>query len=518
MAKRSTRLTIGILRLRPGWRILLEQLGPAYEVIRKWDDVTPARFSAIIIDDVPDSAELQSLAAYAAGGGALLDAGHYLRTIQRDRIERRRIHWVTPSAGDNVFGHIGLTDIHAPAWVHRDANHLGGTIYLGEHGGGPIASLAFDPGALLRNTQSVRAQFHIRTRPYPNEIVARVSRGELRGIAEAALRWLHARRELPYVHRWRFPGHLPSIFSYRIDSDYGTREQIASLHSVAREHDIRMTWFLHTQAHEGWLDAFAAMRDQEMALHGFRHRTFRSYEENRANIAEAAALLEREGIPFTGFAAPNGFWNINLARAVADAGLIYSSEFSLDYDDLPFHPVLYGDFSPALQVPIHPICIGSMVRVKIGPGTMKEYFRDVIERRFRLREPIILYHHPGHEHWDVMADSLQRIRELGITNITMGEYAAWWLRREQVRFEAWSHDDAIEASFKNMESDVELAVRDTRGRYGFIREQGTWGQEAITWNDAPEPMPAPSDIGTIRRWNPVLLRHSIEDLTSRARQ
>lgn len=511
-------MTIGILRLRPGWRILLEQLGPAYEVIRRWDDVTPERFSAIIIDDVPDSAELESLAAYTANGGALLDAGYYLRTVQPERIKARRISWAAPSAGDAVFGHIGLTDIHAPAAVHRDANHLGGTIYLGEHGGGPIASLAFDPGALLRDTRSARTQFHMRTHPYPNEIVAKVSRGELRQIVEAALRWLHARRELPYVHRWRFPGHLPSIFSYRIDSDYGTRGQIQAMYSVARDHDIRMTWFLHTQAHEGWLDLFAGMQDQEMALHGFRHRTFRSYEENRANIAEAAALLEREGIPFTGFAAPNGFWNINLARAITDAGLLYSSEFSLDYDDLPFHPVLHGDFSPALQVPIHPICIGSMARVKIVPETMKGYFREVIERRFRLREPIILYHHPGHEHWDVMADSLSRIRELDIKNITMGEYAAWWLRRERVRFEAWCDGDAIDIRFRTMEDDVELAVRDISGRYGFIAEDGIRQMGTILWNDAPEPMPAPSNIGTIRRWSPNLLRHSIEDLISRVRQ
>lgn len=506
------------MKLWPGWRIILEQLGVAYEVIRRWDGVTPERFSAIIVNDIPDSTEMEVLDAYMREGGGVLDAAAWLPAVEPAMIGNRGIGAMVPAADDDLFRHIWLADLDTRVKLHREATWMGGAVYLGDRGGGAIACLAFDPGTLLRDVRSVRRQFHAPASPYPNEIVARVSKGEIRRIVEAALRWLHARRGLPYVHRWHFPGRLPCIFCCRIDSDYGTREQVESLHAVARDHDIAMTWFLHAEVHAGWLERFAAMDDQEMALHGYRHRTFRSYEENRANIAAAAALLEREGIPFTGFAAPNGFWNVSLARAVADAGLVYTSEFSLDYDDLPFHPELYGDSSPVLQVPIHPICIGSLARVKAGAAVMKEYFRGVIDRGFRLREPVILYHHPGHEYWDVIADSFRCVRGFGIVNMTMGEYAAWWLRRERVRFEAWYDGDAIGARFRTAEPDVELAVRDAAGRYGFIARDGAHRYADIAWDAAPEPVAAPADIRKIRRWSPLLLRHSIEDCTSRARQ
>ncbi len=516
----TNRLTIGIVRLRPGWRIILDQLGVAYEVIRRWEGVSPERYSAIIVDAAPDTPAREAIGAYLRDGGAVLDGGgYYLPAAEPRSFRRRFVRRVAADPGDDLFGGLWLAGAGATVRVHRDAGLMGGTVYLGRRGAGAIAHIPFDPGALAADTSAVRKQFPAPSRRLPDEIVAEVPKGELRRIAAIALRWLHTSRGLPYLHRWYFPERLPGIFCFRIDSDYGTPAQTAALHAVAREYGIRMTWFLHVEAHHGWLDRFAAMSDQEMALHGYRHRTFPGYEENLANITEAAALLRRAGIPFTGFAAPNGFWNPELSRAIADAGLLYSSEFSLDYDDLPFHPDLYGEKSPALQVPVHPVCIGSFLRAKAGPEQMKRYFREIIRRKFRAGEPVILYGHPGHEHWEVIADSFAYVRELGVENLTMGDYAAWWLRRAETRFEAFFDGAAVEVRFRGEHDAVRLALHDAVGRIAFIGGDGRWPLDAMEWGPPPAPPePPPAEIGRVRRWSPTLLRHSIEDYNSRARQ
>ncbi len=515
----ENRLTIGIVRLRPGWRIVLDQLGVAYEVIRRWEDVSPDRYSAIIVDAEPDSSGLKALETYLQEGGAVLDGGHYLPMVEPKKIRRQSLRSIAADAADELFRDIWLADIDASVLLHRESDRMGRTVHLGQRGAGFVAYVPFDIGELIRDGTSRRRPFYAALRSLPNEIVARVSKGEIRRIVEIALRWLHARRGLPYVHRWYFPGRLPSIFCFRVDSDYGTPAQIDALYSVAREYRMRMTWFLHVDAHHEWLDRFGAMGDQELALHGYRHRTFGGYEENLANIMEAAALLKRADIRFTGFAAPNGFWNPALCRAVEEAGLLYSSEFSLAYDDLPFYPDLYGKRSPVLQVPIHPICIGSMLRGKADPEMMKEYFRMVIRRKLQRHEPVILYGHPGHERWDVTADSFAYVRELGVENFTMGEYAAWWLKREETRFDATFNGDSVTVRFRRYRDGVHLALHDGQGRLGFVGADGCWRLSALEWS-APVRSgdPSPADIRRAREWSPALLRHGIEDYNARARQ
>jgi hypothetical protein len=261
------------------------------------------------------------------------------------------------------------------------------------------------------------------------------------------------------------------------------------------------------------------MRDQEIGVHCYRHKTFGTFEENAANIGAARSLIERAGIDPVGYASPNGFWNAGLARAIEQHRFEYSSELSLDRDDLPFHPWARGDFMDALQLPVHPICIGSLLRVKASDDAMKRYFRWTIDRKVQEQEPVILYHHPGHEKADVMADSFEHAQQRGLRNITMGEYARWWRRRLGVRHDISYRDGTIAVRTRIPQGDVALALRGRDGSVGFIEGDGEWREDEIAMIPAPERrVEMPDDIARARGFNPRMLRHALEDFNSRKRQ
>jgi hypothetical protein len=338
-------------------------------------------------------------------------------------------------------------------------------------------------------------------------------------LVEHMLQWLHDRRGLPYVRKWRFPGQWRNVFCYRIDSDYGTQQQVKLLYDVASEHDIAMTWFLHVEAHSEWLSLFSEFRNQEIAVHGYRHRTFGSYDANLGNISEAKYLLKREGFSPDGFAAPNGRWNPAVARAAEDHGFSYASEFALDYDDLPFFPWLRYRFSDLLQVPIHPVCIGSLLRVHASDRSMKEYFRSIADRKLRREEPIIFYHHPGHGHPEVMADTFDYMREQGIRNITMGEYVRWWRRRATTTFAPVYDGRTIAVHSGNVDDGVMLCVDLPDGTRGFIGLEGEFPLQKIAWGKREDQeIELPKGLSGIRRRSIRTIQHSIEDFNARVRQ
>lgn len=519
----NQRLTIGVDAVEPGLFLLLEQLGVAFEEIGDWGVVSAADYAVIIITRAVDAGREAAVARYLAGGGSVLETGAWLHRLRGAPIKRRWVDSIAPAPQDDLFGDVWLVDIERAVRHYADADHLRGLVACREFGGGAIASVPFSPAALFTDSGRRRKRFDAGTEIAPDEIVARVAKGELRRVFERALQWLHEARGLPLLHRWRFPGEAESLFAYRIDSDYGTREQIEALHAAAERCAMPMTWFLHVAAHRPWLALFTTFERDEIGLHCVRHRTFETYEENAANIAEGLRLMEEMPLHPKGFAAPNGFWNRNLARAVADAGFDYASEFSLDYDNFPLVPNLPGPVEsgasgPVLQIPIHPVCIGSLRRAKVPADAMQRYFRRTIDRMLHLREPAILYHHPGHEEWDVMEDSMRHARDRGAHPTTMGAYARWWRRRGLVRFEATLAGDAIVVRRDDAHEDVRIAMTTSDGRLAFIANDGACLAD-VHWRPAPEPaVERPAEIGRLRRFSLRTLRHTIEDFNARARQ
>ncbi len=94
--------------------------------------------------------------------------------------------------------------------------------------------------------------------------------------------------------------------------------------------------------------------------------------------------------------APRGLWNAALDRAMADLGHVYSSDFGLDIDSLPF-------FTPSgvLQIPVHPF---SPERYAIyledaglgppGARAVIDHYVSALERQVASGRLAHLYGHP----------------------------------------------------------------------------------------------------------------------------
>ena len=151
------------------------------------------------------------------------------------------------------------------------------------------------------------------------------------------------------------------------------------------------------------------------------------------NLNSGLAKLQKHNIIPEGFVAPFGQWNSSLGQALEDLDFNYSSEFAIDYDDLPFYPYFNNHFSRVLQIPIHPISLGRMRRSHFNKEEMKLYFLRISQRNISLKLPIILYHHPHHQLFEVLDDYFAFINEIELPNFSMTEYATWWKKRNKVK-------------------------------------------------------------------------------------
>jgi len=490
-----TRLAVGIIERETAWSRVLEQIGVATEHVADLSTLSPATHSVLIVNRTLDDMALKAIEAYVTAGGNVLDTGPLVSRLDRTALRSRWFGTISPAPAERAFAGVGLADIELRLRVHRDATYLHGLLALLPLGKGAIFHLPLPLSRLLLDTSARRRGFPAQTPRPPNERVARIAKGEIRRIVDAVLRMAHFRSGLPYIHRRWLPGAAQGVLCYRIDSDSGSREQILALHEAAQAHHTRLTWFLHTEAHEGWLDLFTTFARDELALHGYRHATYDTLEENLVNQSEALRLLNDAGIQPDGLAAPYGIWNPAVAHTVARLGLNYSSEFALDYDDLPFHPIIDGRETRALQLPIHPICIGSLRIAHASSETMKLYFRRVIDKTVARREPTLLYHHPTHEHIGVMEDTLAYARTCEVTSWTMGELAEWWRRREATAYSAWYGNNQITVVPRACAGEDVMIEIERPGEYALLplNQEQHVVCTSLQWN----PMIVPSEGGVI---------------------
>ena len=130
---------------------------------------------------------------------------------------------------------------------------------------------------------------------------------------------------------------------------------------------------------EDRLNNYALFDKQEMAIHCDKHYIYDNTEDNYYNILKADKKLKKCEINATGFAAPFGEWNSSLDKTLQKLELEYSSEFALDYDDLPFYPYYNNEFSKVLQIPIHPISLGRLRRSHFNENEMLQYYINLIK-------------------------------------------------------------------------------------------------------------------------------------------
>lgn len=377
-AKDAQSLTVGLAELTYGWLQILEQEGVPFEVCDLMD-LHPKRYAVVIVNREPDELETIKLGFYQDAGGR----------------------------------------VYAPE---------------------------FDVDAAILDTGSALRSFVQMDGKAAGEVVARVEKGAIRRQVTDALRSMFAECKLPYVHRWYYPGAYRSAFAFRVDADGYDADSFGTTLEVARDANFTMTWFIDTGALPSDFGLLRDLRqaDQDVQLHCFLHQTFGDYGRNLANIVVAQQTMHEQGFSAVGYAAPFGIWHSRINRAMEDAGSIrYSSEFRLAYDDLPFYPVVRGKrLSRIMQVPVHPICLGTMLSTgAAAPPGMWDYWKSVLDVRYAQGEPMFLYGHPIGRlgaYPQILSTAIQYARaKEGVWETTLTEFHNWWRVRQAMTCLAW---------------------------------------------------------------------------------
>ncbi len=417
---------IGVFGANPGWEKILDQIGVSWFRIDSVQSVDPNKYSCVIIVREMSHDELSIISGYLREGGAVIDTRGQL--IKQNPV-RRKLRTLYPDS-DPVFRHIEYIKVDHNCLVHQFSDLLGGSVWFDP---APQRSLAFVglPLNLFAGIQPlVHTQFKSSRLPAVAERTAARSSDSYLEVILTVLKKLHTKSGLPLVHKWWMPDPDKQVGTFRIDTDFGSNAAIESAAAPALESKVPITWFLHVEAHEGWLSHFHRYPQHEIAIHCYRHSEFQTRQQYTADISRALRLLQAHGFNPSGYAAPYGVWSLELGEALADQAFNYSSEFGYDYDSLPS----VSSVSRTLQLPVHPLSAGSFSRFRFTTEMIKDYFDEIVRLKSLQHRPLHLYHHPndGHEN---MFRSIFKSQDQETTDwLTYSEWAAWWKMRSSSSF------------------------------------------------------------------------------------
>ncbi len=499
------KLKTGLLGKSIGWEILLTQIGVGYERIDSISEIN--NYPVVVVADETDKEIATAINLYLQQGGGVLFSSSVFRLITnlpKTDLKNVFVKYLNPDK-DGIFADPEIIDIYTKVKIPTQANHLRSnkgefSVFTGKYLNGYIVVIPFDTGLLVVDDRSKKKSFYSQSKRLPYEEVSLVSKGSLRRLISRSLEYLFHSGRLPFTHKWFYPKDAATVFIFRVDTDFGTKEQVEQLYKLSKKYNIPITWFVDTKSQQNWVNHFAEMQNQEIGVHCYEHRNYNSYAENYSNIKKGYDLLKNAGIEPRGFAAPFGKWNASLAQAISDLGFSYSSEFSYDYDNLPSTSLVYHSLSGTLQIPVHPICIGSLRRQGFSSIEMTEYFLNEIEKKLKLHEPIIFYHHPTHKNWDVVENIFKKINDLNIPTMKMCEYADWWKKRV-----------AVLNSLESQE-DVYTRIISPGGKEKIINVDNCIDADNYRWTEKPKNVHAPEDIARIRKINKWMLVHKLENL------
>jgi hypothetical protein len=495
-------IKIGIVGRSDGWRQLLTQEGVPWAIVT--DSFFSLDFSAVVASDDVNDREAEMLRRYLILGGSVLCSAKVYERIRQSTSQLVHIDYLV-SGPNSAFGPLGIIDIRATCQLAWNANELQTSrgilaAHVGRYGHGHIIALPFNPADFIGDARSTVKSFYSPERRLPFETVSLVSKGEVRLLVSRCLEMLHHRRDMPYAHVWYYPDGARSLFAFRVDTDYGTEDQINALYLLLRRDYRSATWFVNAKGQEKFLKLFKELNDQEIALHCFEHRTFPDYERNVENIDKAKTALHNIGLEPRGFAAPFGGWNSELGRAIMESGFVYSSEFAYDYDNVPSVPLL-PQGEGVLQIPVHPICIGSLKRHGYSDNQMMKYFSSVIQRKLSMREPIVFYHHPVDGHDEVVEWLFREIQREGIPSATMLEYAQWWNARTSAIPPIDYSDKALQIGGGKFDKSIRVHITKPDGTEAIVPPSKQIELAAVHWNPKPPAWIMPQDYVRARRFN-----------------
>jgi hypothetical protein len=331
-----------------------------------------------------------------------------------------------------------------------------------------------------------------------------------------------------------FPFPYRSAFGFRADLDEPFPDDYARFAKARRPIEDCTTHFVSTHAYGDNADVLRDLLRLETQSHGHYHVVYRDLGANFRNLERAHAILTGFGFTPTGFAAPEGRWNLGLDSALEQLGYTYSSDFQLGYDDLPFFPWRGDRFSQVLQVPIHPICDGLFLEAGASGRVVADYLVSVVRSKIEAGELAFVYGHPERRLGrmpEVLTSLAAEVeRHALLWRVTLTEFARWWRWRSERRWSIVPKGDwRFEVQFDDWSNDYALGLEIVRGPHvALVPVTGPrmalrlddLAYERRTWRidlPAPEPWPRPRGLKAAIRaaldWETVT---PLQDLPTRS--
>ena len=481
------RITTGITHLLPEWEIVIQQIGFPFEVVSLQKSILIDQYSVIIVTKTGVQSLKDILLKYIKYGGSILaeaDVAKWLFDIENIPTF---VSTIEPN-DDPIYNDVLPGFIQTKLFLPQNAEML-----ESESGRKLVQTYTFGKGTaiilpggfsnIILDARVKRRNFPTRASHLPSERVGRISKHTIREVVQRSLEHLHFVRQLPFLSLSPFPDEKQSIFNFRIDTDFASEKEIDSLYQLCLKHDISANWFVETKSTRDNIGQFARMQYQEIGLHCYHHKVSSSYFFNKSNIKEGCQILNNANIPFYGFAAPYGEWNIPLAKAVEGAGFIYSSEFTLDYDNLPFYPYLNSHFSSVLQIPIHPISTGRLRNARHMEDDMKKYFEDVIQNRIEHNLPFFFYDHPSSGNIQVLNWLLQHLNKKNISTISLQDYANWWKKRMEIIWAPEFDAGRIVTNWKHSNSSMYVIIKKSPKELVLTKMENVINLNTLKWQN-----------------------------------
>ena len=327
-------------------------------------------------------------------------------------------------------------------------------------------------------------------------------------------------RGLPFVRLWYYPKGFRSLFNFRFDLDEDTGNDLELIAGVSEKYKDCTTWFVSCASFEKNAHKIKKLIDDgfDVQSHGYFHHTYSDSEQNEINIKKSIGYIGNLRGSVEGFAAPMGRWNEGLQVVLERLGFLYSSEFSLDYDNLPFYPISRSIFSSVLQIPIHPICWGIYKDAGIvNDNAIREYMQKIVIKKYEARLPILLYGHPSEsigkdpkllEMVYGTADSLSNLWRARLSDL-----ARWWKKREKVRFKEVTFDASKKtfsyeledgADFSGIHLNVQVRA-DKAAYYGITGLSGNVSLDELQYEESRY-LKADPDLYRERVWKKTRLK------------
>lgn len=410
--------TIAITHKHPAWELILQTEGLEYKTIKKEDTISKENFSVIITTHTPDKKLLGKLKNYLQTGGIIL----------QDLTSKNSMTKIPPIRELSIYQ---LDNIDYLEFTEQNINQN----YANSYDGGKLFTLPLRVDSLT-NYESCIKTFSLNNFSI-SERVSLFPKHPILKLTSLFLKTVLPHSNVICKHLWYYPRGVDSIVSFRIDADEYDESDFLTTLEICKPYKEFVSWFFCTSSYNKPQPIQKTYKDgYDVQSHAHMHYIFNNSFSNEINLKKSKNFLKSLGIEHCGFCAPMGKYNPALQETMDKLGFLYSSEFSLAYDTLPFYPIHKDGFSKTLQIPIHPVCLELFAENNcISDKNFKDYFSAIIEYKIKNNLPLIFYAHPTkhlRENKHLLSWLLERLNNTPNTiKMNFTNFSKWWIQRNK---------------------------------------------------------------------------------------